>query len=532
MRRIGLWIGAVTIFVILSMWVVPSFGAQEVEVSGASDKLLRKYEKSDRKFKRVEIRNNIIYFHQRKIDNAVVEKDFIIYKFDKNTGKLKDKKINWRNDLPESLPKLLKENKGGPPVTKKEAESMVEGTVQFSELFIIAPQSDVFPTEHKPRNPCWVVRSLVDKRPVVTIIDSVTGEFLGYGVPPPQITGFSLSGPWYFNPCWGTWTSWYLNAAFWFEEMGYPTEAIEWPTEEKVRGHLESTETAVFYELAHGGSYGFTSGCLQGNWGEYTSASELGSWISNYPKIPFTFLGSCGGMCNSYPGTLSYEFRKGSEQDTATVGYCGMAEYYCSSCWVNSIDWQNTFFSRLSIGNTIEDAFDAAMAARPMCFRTDGSCMRLAGDPDLTLVPIVYRTPPIEIPVDIKPSSCPNPLNIKSHGVLPVAIIGEVDFDITTVNPNSLLLQGVPPLRWAFEDVASPFEPYLNRENCIKDCNNLGPDGYMDLTLKFDTQEIVAAFGNIQDMDCIVLRITGNLREEFNNTPIVGEDVVLIKQKK
>ena len=43
---------------------------------------------------------------------------------------------------------------------------MVEGSVQFSELIIIDPQSYVFPTEHTPPNPCWVVRSLVDEIPV------------------------------------------------------------------------------------------------------------------------------------------------------------------------------------------------------------------------------------------------------------------------------------------------------------------------------------------------------------------------------
>ena len=63
---------------------------------------------------------------------------------------------------------------------------MAEGKVQFSKLYIISPESDVFPLEPTPQNPCWVVRSISDGTPIVTIIDAVTGNFLGHGVLPPQ----------------------------------------------------------------------------------------------------------------------------------------------------------------------------------------------------------------------------------------------------------------------------------------------------------------------------------------------------------
>ena len=51
----------------------------------------------------------------------------------------------------------------------------------------------------------------------------------------------------------------------------------------------------------------------------------------------------------------------------------------------------------------------------------------------------------------------------------------------------------------------------------------------MDLTLKFDTQEIVSALGDVSDGDCVVLHLTGNL---LDGIPIVGEDVVVILKKK
>ncbi|MHC4346223.1 MAG: hypothetical protein ACYSUP_16230, partial [Planctomycetota bacterium] len=42
-----------------------------------------------------------------------------------------------------------------------------------------------------------------------------------------------------------------------------------------------------------------------------------------------------------------------------------------------------------------------------------------------------------EVAVDIKPQSCPNPFNIKSKGVLPVAILGTDEFDVEDVNTAS-----------------------------------------------------------------------------------------------
>ena len=62
----------------------------------------------------------------------------------------------------------------------------------------------------------------------------------------------------------------------------------------------------------------------------------------------------------------------------------------------------------------------------------------------------------VAVPVDIKPQSCPNPLNCKTQGLLPVAILGTADFDVTTLDVFSIQLAGVAPLRSALEDVATP----------------------------------------------------------------------------
>jgi len=148
----------------------------------------------------------------------------------------------------------------------------------------------------------------------------------------------------------------------------------------------------------------------------------------------------------------------------------------------------------------------------------------------LTLEKVV---PTVEMSVfmDIKPGSCPNPLNLKAKGVLPVAILGTEDFDVMTVDPATVRLTregyeetGVFPLRWAWEDVGTPFEGEL----C--DCHDLNGDGYMDLTLKFDTQELV----QVLELDTLAgekipLILMGNLKEEEGGTPIKGQDCVRIK---
>lgn len=65
----------------------------------------------------------------------------------------------------------------------------------------------------------------------------------------------------------------------------------------------------------------------------------------------------------------------------------------------------------------------------------------------------------ILVSIDIKPGSCPNSINLKSNGVVPVAVettddwTGFDDFDATTVDPASVVFAGAMPVHWAIEDV-------------------------------------------------------------------------------
>jgi len=146
-------------------------------------------------------------------------------------------------------------------------------------------------------------------------------------------------------------------------------------------------------------------------------------------------------------------------------------------------------------------------------------------------VTVTFTEIPELVYVDIRPSSWPNPINLKTKGVLPVAICGTADFDVTTIDPETirLTLNGdeVTPLRWSYQDVATP---YIGEPCCGHDLNG---DGILDLTLKFKTQEVIKTLGldNFKNRDEIALILNGNLKEEFDGTPIQGQDCIVILKK-
>ncbi len=129
---------------------------------------------------------------------------------------------------------------------------------------------------------------------------------------------------------------------------------------------------------------------------------------------------------------------------------------------------------------------------------------------------------PAIIPIDIKPNSCPNPLNVESEGVLPVAILGTETLGVAQIDITSLNILGVKPIRSSYEDVAAPVAEDILPEECA--CTTDGPDGHMDLTLEFDKQEIIETLGYTQDGDYFLLTLSGLM----NAMPIEGTDCVLI----
>ena len=131
---------------------------------------------------------------------------------------------------------------------------------------------------------------------------------------------------------------------------------------------------------------------------------------------------------------------------------------------------------------------------------TPNYCPVFATFPHHELVPVFGARSQLcqLVELDIKPGSCPNPFNVnlfdwlagatlKTGGVLPVAILGSETVDVADIDPASIFLEGVAPLRYEYEDVAT----LDGHDDC--ECNDGDADGYMDLTLKFSKMDIALA---------------------------------------
>ena len=135
----------------------------------------------------------------------------------------------------------------------------------------------------------------------------------------------------------------------------------------------------------------------------------------------------------------------------------------------------------------------------------------------------------LEIVMDIKPGSDSNPLNPKSKGVLPVAILGSSTFDVTTIDPDTIQLSRegvegkVAPIRASYGDVTT------STGSPMVACHELEGDGYADLKLKFRTQQLVEVL-KLREVagQSVQLTLTGTLKEEFGGTPIEGQDYVKV----
>ncbi len=121
--------------------------------------------------------------------------------------------------------------------------------------------------------------------------------------------------------------------------------------------------------------------------------------------------------------------------------------------------------------------------------------------------------------------NCPSPLNLKSNGVLTVIVLGKRGFRIGRIDPMSARLEGVAPLSFVIEDVATPINgrKYAKRH---KQRAKIETDGIDDLALEFDTQAIAQAVGDLNGDHMLVLELTGKLKD---GTPILGEDIVVIQ---
>jgi hypothetical protein len=118
----------------------------------------------------------------------------------------------------------------------------------------------------------------------------------------------------------------------------------------------------------------------------------------------------------------------------------------------------------------------------------------------------------LSVQIDIKPGSDPSCFNNDGHGVIPVAILGTADFDVSQIDAGSVQLEGLEvsakgksnKLLAAYEDVNG--------------------DDFTDLVLKIEDVDGTFTQGSGS------ATLTGNLLPEFGGTPIEGTGEICITQ--
>jgi hypothetical protein len=87
--------------------------------------------------------------------------------------------------------------------------------------------------------------------------------------------------------------------------------------------------------------------------------------------------------------------------------------------------------------------------------------------------------------MDIRPHLCPNPLVVRSRGLVRVALLGTPELDVNTVVPETLRMAGATPIRTAIRDIAAPSS---DGGECV--CSEAEPDGLDDMILTFRSGDL------------------------------------------
>lgn len=117
--------------------------------------------------------------------------------------------------------------------------------------------------------------------------------------------------------------------------------------------------------------------------------------------------------------------------------------------------------------------------------------------------------PPTPVVVDIKPGSATNPYNVGTKGVLPVAVMGSADVNLRQIDPASVKLAGVSPVRLTVAD--------------------LQRDGFADLILHFRDQDVDTLLVGVMNKEVVDLELTGTLKD---GTAIKGTDSMTVLRKR
>ncbi|HEY5747442.1 MAG TPA: LamG-like jellyroll fold domain-containing protein, partial [Chryseolinea sp.] len=213
-------------------------------------------------------------------------------------------------------------------------------------------------------------------------------------------------------------------------------------------------------------------------------------WFDGVELSQFTFPGSTTPSCEAWPPIEWSPVNSGSilNNNNPTIGRD--ASFTSNTDVFNGLIDEVKIYKRALSAQEIDDIFNT------------GVCMEV-----------------IEVAIDIKPGSFPNCFNVDGNGVIPVAILGSADFDVSQIDTDSLEFAGLAvrvrgndARQCGVEDVSGDF---TSPEGA--------PDGFPDLVCQFvDDSEAW-----VQNDDSTAT-LAGNLKEEFSGTQFEGTDSICI----
>jgi hypothetical protein len=177
--------------------------------------------------------------------------------------------------------------------------------------------------------------------------------------------------------------------------------------------------------------------------------------------------------------------------------------------WSNVGQYVGDYDHRLAADETFTVSFTAgsSMGGVNLPVQVEGEAIVYYldpdGDPQTMDIPQTYINVIFCVEIDIKPGSFPNAINPNNHGVVPVAILSNEDFDATTVDPTTV--------RFGLDET----EP-VHKGSCghIYDVDH---DGDLDVVFHFKTSETGIVKG---DTSAYLTAYT------YTGVPISGSDSV------
>ena len=123
----------------------------------------------------------------------------------------------------------------------------------------------------------------------------------------------------------------------------------------------------------------------------------------------------------------------------------------------------------------------------------------------------IYPTTLQTVQIDIKPGSDPNSFNNNGNGVIPVAILGSMDFDVMNIDPGTVELEGV-----GVRVVGKSNKLLAHNED-------VNGDSHKDLVVQIEVSDHIFLGG------CTMTTVSGKL---IDGTPFEGQYTICIVPKK